>query len=105
MEKIIEYHIDTDKIIDEIKKLDNIDINDNYDLYNFLIEHVIDSEDCELKNEKYKSIETILFAEFIKCIKNGTVNEEINDQLKDACDDSVEECSITAQVYFESLDP
>ena len=98
----------SDKVLKEIKRIDNIDIeidNSNWDEYvNYVLENIIDNEGS-LINTKYASIETILNAQAAEDIKDDTIASIINDELEEESRCSTESFEITAKVYFSDLDP
>lgn len=97
----------SDKIIEELKRIDNIDINkDNMRKYvEYVLENILDDSDYSVKDDKYKSIDTILNTHAAEELKNGELAEVINDMLSDIAEDYKVEHKITAKVFFSDLDP
>ena len=93
----------SDKIIEELKCIDNIDIN-NAKFADYILENILDRH-YSIKNDKYKSIDTILNNQAAEEIKNGELDEVINDILSDIAEDYSEAYKITAKVFFSDLDP
>ena len=93
----------SDKIIEELKRIDNIDIN-NAKFADYILENILDRH-YSIKNDKYKSIDTILNNQAAEEIKNGELDEVINDILSDIAEDYSEAYKITAKVFFSDLDP
>ena len=94
----------SDKIIEELKRIDNIDIN-NAKFADYILENILNDSDYSIKNDKYKSIDTILNNQVAEEIKNGELDEVINDILSDIAEDYSEAYKITAKVFFSDLDP
>ena len=94
----------SDKIIEELKRIDNIDIN-NAKFADYILENILNYSDYSIKNDKYKSIDTILNNQTAEEIKNGELDEVINDILSDIAEDYTESHKITAKVFFSDLDP
>ena len=94
----------SDKIIEELKRIDNIDIN-NAKFADYILENILNNSDYSIKNDKYKSIDVILNDQAAKEIKNGELDEVINDILSDIAEDCSETYKITAKVFFSDLDP
>ena len=96
----------SDKVIEEIKLIDNIDIDkDNKNEYvHYVFENIIDDYG-ELLDNKYKSIDAILNVQAAEDIKNGNIASFINDKLEDESKASTETLEITAKVFFSDLDP
>lgn len=92
------------KIIEELKRIDNIDIN-NAKFADYILENILNDLDYSIKNDKYKSIDAILNAQAAEEIKNGELDEVINDILSDIAEDYRETYKITAKVFFSDLDP
>lgn len=95
-----------DKVIDEIKRIDNIDIDkDNEDEYvNYVLNNIIDDYDGKLLDDKYKSIDTILNAQLAEDLKGDIIADLINAELEEIADDYTETYEITANVFFSDLD-
>lgn len=95
-----------DKVIDEIKRIDNIDIDkDNEDEYvNYVLNNIIDDYDGELLDDKYKSIDTILNTQLAEDLKGDIIADLINAELEEIADDYTETYEITANVFFSDLD-
>ena len=93
----------SDKIIEELKRIDNIDIN-NAKFADYILENILDRH-YSIKNDKYKSIDAILNNQAAEEIKNGELDEVINDILSDIAEDYSEAYKITAKVFFSDLDP
>ena len=94
----------SDKIIEELKRIDNIDIN-NAKFADYILENILNDSDYSIKNDKYKSIDVILNDQAAEEIKNGELDEVINDILSDIAEDYSEAYKITAKVFFSDLDP
>ena len=96
-----------DKIIEELKHIDNININkDNmHKFVDYVLENILDDSDYSIKDNKYKSIDTILNTHAAEELKNGGLAEVINDMLNDIAEDYKVEHEITAKVFFSDLDP
>lgn len=100
-----------DKVIKEIKRIDNIDIDkDNKDDYrdeyiDYVLKNIIDDWTYAVKDNKYKSIETILNAQMTEDINKGEIATLINDELAEEAECSTETFEITAKVFFSDLDP
>ena len=94
----------SDKIIEELKHIDNIDIN-NAKFADYILENILNDSDYSIKNDKYKSIDAILNAQAAEEIKNGELDEVINDILSNIAEDYRETYKITAKVFFSDLDP
>lgn len=96
-----------DKVIEEIKRIDNIDIDkDNKDEYvDYVLKNIIDEYYGELSDNKYESIDAILNAQAAEDIKNDELASLINDKLEEGADCDTESFEITAKVYFSDLDP
>lgn len=93
-----------DKIIEEIKHIDNIDI-DKDKCVDYVLENILDHWHYSIEDNKYKSIDTILNAQAAEEIKNGELEEAINDMLNEIASDYKTEQEITAKVFFSDLDP
>lgn len=96
-----------DKVIEEIKHIDNIDIDKTNmnDYIDYVLTNIIDDSAYWVRDDKYKSIDAILNAQAAEEIKNGELAEAINDLLDDAAEDSTVKHEITAKVFFSDLDP
>lgn len=94
----------SDKIIEELKRIDNIDIN-NTKFADYILENILNDSDYSIKNDKYKSIDAILNNQAAEEIKNGELDEVINDILSDIAGDSTAKYDITAKVFVSDLDP
>lgn len=70
----------------------------------YVLENILDDSDYSVKNNKYKSIDTILNAQAAEKIKNGELDEVINDILSDIAEDYKVKHKITAKVFFSDLD-
>ena len=95
----------SDKIIEELKRIDNIDDINNAKFADYILENILNNSDYSIKNDKYKSIDVILNDQAAKEIKNGELDEVINDILSDIAEDCSETYKITAKVFFSDLDP
>lgn len=91
-----------DKIIKEIERIDNIELDEFNKFYikdylskNNILDHYA------VKDDKYKSIDAILLAQTAEDIKNGKIADVINYEYGVT---SYEECDVTAKVYFSDLD-
>ena len=103
---VVKYLIEdaSDKIIAEIKHIDNIDI-DKDKCVDYVLENILDDSEYWVRDDKYMSIDTILNAQAAEEIKNGELAEAINDLLDDTAEDSIVKHEITAKVFFSDLDP
>lgn len=97
----------SDKVLKEIKRIDNIDIDkDNTNEYvDYVLKNIIDEYCGELSDTKYNSIDAILNAQAAEDIKNDKIASLINDELEEESNCSTETFEITAKVYFSDLDP
>ena len=95
--------MNTDKFIKAIKQIDNEELNKD-NVYEYLIENVIDQFDGCIEHEKYKEIDLILLSELKKLINNNTLNNILNDILAEYSDNSNESYDVTAKVFFSNLD-
>ena len=95
----------SDKIIEELKRIDNIDDINNAKFADYILENILNDSDYSIKNDKYKSIDAILNNQAAEEIKNGELDEVINDILSDIAEDCSETYKITAKVFFSDLDP
>ena len=106
LEKVAEFIIvrATDKVVEEIKRIDNVDIGkDNKNKYvDYVLENIL-NDSYSITNAKYKSIDTILNNQATEDIKNDKIASLIDDEL-DECSE-YEEQEITAKVFFADLDP
>ena len=97
-------NMDADKIINEIKFIDNVEL-DKDNLYDYICDNIIDSYSGELEDTDYIKVYDLLLSELIKLIKNDTVTNIVNsilDDVKREC--TFDDIDITAQVYISDLD-
>ena len=88
-----------DKVIEEIKHIDNVDLNkDEY--VNYILDNIIDS-DGELLDDKYKSIDKILIDKIYE--KPDEFDKLINDGIAEVLAGREDKYDVTAKVYFSDL--
>ena len=106
LEKVAEFIIvrAADKVVEEIKRIDNVDIDkDNKNKYvDYVLENIL-NDSYSITNAKYKSIDTILNNQATEDIKNDKIASLIDDELDERSE--YEEQEITAKVFFADLDP
>ena len=98
-EYIIPYLTNTDKIISEIKNIEQKDITID-ELSEYFSDH------CDFDEAQYSKLSDLLFTELKKIIKNGKINEIMKNIIDDVDDRFLPETyDIKARVYFSDLDP
>lgn len=95
--------MDDNKLINEIKIIDNVEINNKYD---YIMNNVL-YDNGKLKNEKYNNVYEVLFSELKRLIEDNTVNSIYKEIIKDADFDNFNDTiDVTnVRVFIADLDP